>query len=94
MGHLRGAVADDAHDAEDEIEVPEPRRSSESDANAHPKTARHGTMIRRGPTRSKSQPSGGETTATVIAAMPNAADTASRDHENVSASGFRNTPNV
>ena len=51
-------------------------------------------MIRRGLKRSSRMPSGGEQTATVIAAMPNAADTASRDQENSSASGFRKMPNV
>ena len=51
-------------------------------------------MIRVGFTRSKKYPSGGEQTATVIAAMPNAADTDSRDQANSSARGFSSTPNV
>lgn len=54
----------------------------------------HGTMMRLGGMRSSRYPGSGETTATIIAAMPKAADTASRDHENSAASGLRNTPNV
>jgi hypothetical protein len=51
-------------------------------------------MIRRGAARSSRSPSGGEHTATVIAAIPNDAETASRDQPNSSVSGLRNTPNV
>jgi len=51
-------------------------------------------MMRVGLTRSKKYPSGGEQTATVIAATPNAADTDSRDQPNSPANGLSNTPNV
>ena len=51
-------------------------------------------MTRRALTRSSNRPRGGEQTATVIAAMPKAAETASRDQENSSESGLRNVPKV
>ena len=51
-------------------------------------------MTRRGPNRLSSMPVMGAQTAAVIAAKPNAADTASRDQANVSAIGFRKMPKV
>src|SRR5215470_8372762 len=68
--------------------------SSDNDAKAQPKTIRQGRMMRLGFNRSSRYPRGGEHTATVIAAMPNEAETASRDHENSSVNGFRKTPKV
>ena len=51
-------------------------------------------MTRRGPNRSSRAPMSGEQTATVRAAIPNASDTASRDHPNSLVSGFRKMPKV
>ena len=51
-------------------------------------------MTRRGPNRSSKWPSGGEHTATVSAANPNAAETDSRLHPNAPLRGFRKMPKV
>ena len=95
VGHLRGAVADDARARRTRRRG---ARGAVSAATATrtpaPNTMSEGRMIRRAMKRSSSTPSGGEQTATVMAAMPKAAETASRDHENSSASGFRKMPKV
>ena len=60
-----------------------------SDANATPKTAMQGRITRRGPKRSSRCPSGGEHTATVSAANPNAAEIDSRLHPKAPLRGFK-----
>ncbi len=61
---------------------------------ASPNTTMHGTMIRLGLNRSSNRPRIGDAAATVIAAIPNAAEIASLLQPNSAASGFRNTLNV
>src|SRR5215472_16653647 len=53
-----------------------------------------GTITRRGPYRSSSVPINGEQTATVKAAKPNAAETASRDQPKAPLRGFTNVPKL
>src|SRR6476661_7551341 len=54
----------------------------------------HGSTMRLRPYRSSSRPSTGEQTATVIAAIPNAAEMLSRLHPNSALNGFRKTLKV
>jgi hypothetical protein len=64
------------------------------EAKAQPKTVMHGRIIRLAGYRSRSNPRGGEQTATVIAAMPKAMEADSRDQPNSAVMGFRKTLKV
>lgn len=94
VGELRGPVSDDAENKIREIELRDIRRKK---TEREVRQAENNNAGKDDPPRGKrssSVPMPGENTATVIAAMPNAFEIASRCHPKAFDSGSRNKLNV